>query len=124
MVALLQKVLQLYASRQLSQHQAGQSGSSSGGDALDAALSELLAADESEWAALLRQHAQEGAVRWVTLYGPAMRYCQTCESFAGLAYVWPGLHCVIFKGEGGRLHGPVPAEICYTAAKGFVQCNP
>ncbi|GAB4822728.1 hypothetical protein N2152v2_009774 [Parachlorella kessleri] len=61
MVALLQKVLQLYASRQLSQQQAGQS-SSSGTDALDAALSELLAADESQWAALLRQHAQKDGV--------------------------------------------------------------
>jgi hypothetical protein len=60
MVALLQKVLQLYASRQLSQQAAQQAG----GDKADAVLSELLEADESQWAALVRQHAEHGDIRW------------------------------------------------------------
>ncbi|KAI7839062.1 hypothetical protein COHA_007204 [Chlorella ohadii] len=58
MVALLQKVLQLYACQQLSQPQAG-AGGSSGSDS-DALLDELLAADEGMWTRLIRQRASEG----------------------------------------------------------------
>lgn len=58
MVALLQKVLQVYACVQLGQPQAG---SSSGGGS-DALLDELLAADEALWGRLIRQRAAEGDV--------------------------------------------------------------
>lgn len=59
-MALLQKVLQLYARQQLGAPQQG--GSSSGG-ASEALVDELLAADESLWERLMRQRASEGSVR-------------------------------------------------------------
>ena len=65
MVALLQKVLQLYASRQLSQPAAAAAGASSGSsESADALLTQLLAADEAAWAGIVRQHAQQGDIRW------------------------------------------------------------
>ncbi|KAL4418972.1 hypothetical protein ABPG77_000885 [Micractinium sp. CCAP 211/92] len=57
MVALLQKVLQVYACLQLGQPQAG-----SGGSGSDALLDELLAADEALWGRLIRQRTAEGDV--------------------------------------------------------------
>ncbi|PSC76574.1 hypothetical protein C2E20_0188 [Micractinium conductrix] len=53
MVALLQKVLQLYACHQLGQPQ----GSGGGGSSSDALLDELLAADEGLWTRLIRANA-------------------------------------------------------------------
>ena len=64
MVALLQKVLQLYACHQLGQPQ----GSGGGGSSSDALLDELLAADEGLWTRLIRANAdtircEEGGCR-------------------------------------------------------------
>lgn len=58
MVALLQKVLQLYACHQLSQPQAGSGSGGSGGDSL---IDELLAADESLWGNMISQRAGDGS---------------------------------------------------------------
>ena len=60
MIVLLQKVLQLYACEQLGQPQQG--GSSGGGG--DGLVDELLAADEGQWARLIRQRSAGGDVRW------------------------------------------------------------
>ncbi|KAL4431208.1 hypothetical protein ABPG75_006464 [Micractinium tetrahymenae] len=60
MVALLQKVLQVYACLQLGQAQAGSGGGSGSGS--DALLDELLAADEALWGRLIRQRAADGDV--------------------------------------------------------------
>ena len=67
MVALLQKVLQLYACQQLSQPQAGSAAGTGG--AGDALLDELLAADESLWTRLIRQRASEGGARCACMPG-------------------------------------------------------
>lgn len=60
MVALLQKVLQIYACQQLGTPQAGGDKQRGGGDA---AVDELLAADEALWTRLIRQRADEGSIR-------------------------------------------------------------
>lgn len=57
LVSLLQKALQVYAGRQLSQQQ----GASSEG--ADGVLTQLLAADEAQWAAMVRQQAEQGTIR-------------------------------------------------------------
>ncbi|EFN59214.1 hypothetical protein CHLNCDRAFT_138166 [Chlorella variabilis] len=59
MVALLQKVLQIYACQQLGTPQAGGDKQRGGGDA---AVDELLAADEALWTRLIRQRADEGSI--------------------------------------------------------------
>jgi hypothetical protein len=74
-IALLQKVLQLYACEQLGQPQ--QDGGSGGGDGL---VDELLAADEGQWARLIRQRSAAGSVRWAP--GLLMSGCcfHTCQA--------------------------------------------
>lgn len=76
MVALLQKVLQLYASRQLAQSAAG-----AGEGGADGLLNQLLAADEAEWAAIVRQQAQQGDIRWAGTGG------------VGVGVVWGEVQC-------------------------------
>jgi hypothetical protein len=86
MIALLQKVLQLYACEQLGQPQQG--GGGGGGDGL---VDELLAADEGQWARLIRQRSADGNVRWA----PGLLMCgccfHTCQELSCLA-TWLLLH--------------------------------
>ncbi len=56
MVALLQKVLQLYAGKVLSA-----AGTPQDGDAAESALRRLIAAEEEQWDSLLRQDAAQQA---------------------------------------------------------------
>lgn len=62
MVALLQKVLQVYAQVQLGGSSAQQQ-QQQGGSASDALLNDLLAADEATWGAVIRQRAKEAEIR-------------------------------------------------------------
>ncbi|PRW58323.1 hypothetical protein C2E21_3211 [Chlorella sorokiniana] len=73
MVALLQKVLQVYACQQLSQPPAG----GSSGGASDALLDELLAADEALWTRLIRQRASEGGASEAALMEALQRRMET-----------------------------------------------
>ena len=65
MLALLQKVLQIYACEQLGQPQQAGGGGGSGSSGGEGLVDELLAADEGQWAGLIRQRSAEGSVRWV-----------------------------------------------------------
>ena len=61
MISLLQKVLQLYACEQLGpQHRQQQQRQGTTSEAL---LDELLGADETHWALIIRQRDGEGGVR-------------------------------------------------------------
>ena len=78
---LLQKVLQLYACEQLGQPQQG-GGGGSGGDGL---VDELLAADEGQWAGLIRQRSAGGGVRWALLRAPSLLSSQSIWLLLDLA---------------------------------------
>jgi hypothetical protein len=65
MVVILQKVLQLYASRALSIGDAATSSGSSSSPA-ESTLSELLKADEGTWAPIIRKKAQDGEISEVS----------------------------------------------------------
>ena len=68
MVTILQKVLQVYASRALSAGTGGGGGGDAGAadDPASAVLAELLAQDEDAWAGTLRRQAEAGAVSEVS----------------------------------------------------------
>lgn len=62
MVVILQKVLQLYSSRQLCESPAGGTASP-----VDSILKDLIAADESKWSSMIREKAQSGEISEIAL---------------------------------------------------------
>ena len=67
MVLILQKVLQVYASRALSiQDAAATKNSGASSSPAESALSELLNSDEGIWASIIRKKAQEGTISEVS----------------------------------------------------------
>ena len=65
MVTILQKVLQLYASRALVLSE-GAGANSTGGGGAEMTLSELLKVDEAKWASILRKKVQDGEISEVS----------------------------------------------------------
>lgn len=64
MVAILQKVLQLYAAKALSSQSVARA---AGKNEADAVIAELIAADEATWAAIVRKKAQSGEITELAL---------------------------------------------------------